>query len=80
MGIGGRVIPGRGIVTACPGYKLLDDKESITSVRCCELTRDDNECGKTFFLTGRHEKCVCEKKGHHCIRYRMAYSYRYTLE
>merc|ERR1712029_951795 len=35
---------------------------------CCELTMHDNECGKSFFVNPVIGKCVCEKKGHDCIR------------
>ena len=55
---------------SCPGYKVLQKYGNPIGAKdhCCELTTHDNECGKSFFLNPVIGKCVCEKKGHDCIR------------
>jgi len=58
------------ILEACPGYKVLTKYSNpfVAKDNCCELTTHDSECGKSFFVNPVIGKCVCEKKGHDCIR------------
>ena len=55
---------------SCPGYKVLEKYGNPIGAKdnCCELTTHDSECGKSFFVNPVIGKCVCEKKGHDCIR------------
>ena len=58
------------IMESCPGYKVLEKYGNPIGAKdnCCELTTHDSECGKSFFVNPVIGKCVCEKKGHDCIR------------
>jgi len=58
------------IMESCPGYKVLEKYSNPIGAKdnCCELTTHDSECGKSFFVNPVIGKCVCEKKGHDCIR------------
>ena len=55
---------------SCPGYKVLEKVSNPIGAkdRCCEWVTHDIECGKSFFVNHFLGKCVCEKKGHDCIR------------
>ena len=76
---------GRYLVEGSSGCKTLGKHKNPTpntelaaTDYCCELTRNDSECGKTFFvgqgLVGKINitgKCICEKNGLDCTRRRI---------